>query len=93
MLSKLLVLLVLSFPFVSFALEVAVFCPKGKVKIGDSNEKVVKYCGDTGSFQAGVRQFGQKKIPMTFKIIDKKFEDGSQVTFVFIDKKLAFILP
>jgi hypothetical protein len=64
-------------------------CEKGKVKIGNSYEEYKKICGEhKGPQESG---YSQNKDIKSFRTFVKKYPDKSEVRFLFINKKLAFI--
>jgi hypothetical protein len=64
-----------------------IMCPEGRVRAGDSYETVKSKCGaDFYSSKNGIRISSGKKIE--YKISKFKFNDGSKVAFIFINKKL-----
>lgn len=79
------------FSFFSEANGVVV-CTKGKVSIGDSYDKYISYCGQPKRSEHGMRILGKNNNITSFSIIKKRYPDKSTVSFIFLDKKLAFIL-
>ena len=75
---------------ISYA-DSVVICLKGKVSIGDSLQKVKERCVFASGFQGGMRQLGKNNTITSFKIHKKILADGSQIRFLFLDDKLAFV--
>jgi hypothetical protein len=68
-----------------------IICPKGKVEYGDSYKKFIDYCGKETGFSVGMRPLGKNNTVMKFKTFVKKYPDGSRITVLFLDDKIAFL--
>lgn len=83
----------LTLPIVSQAN--VIICDEGKVTIGDSLNKFERLCLKSENIKrgtSGMRPLGAKQATIQFDKFKKTFPDGSSVHFLFIDKKLAFVM-
>ncbi len=87
---KFFVVILFPLSFNSYSSEF-IICTKGKIKIGDSYDKFIDYCGKSSSSYNGMRALGKSNTPMMFKTLVKEYPDGSKIRFLFLDDKLAFV--
>mgnify|MGYP000639096623 CR=1 FL=1 len=75
-------------------------CEKGVVEMGDSYEVVISKCGESNSYQAGMKNYKTKEVnkrgfnvtvAFQFRQYKKSFPDGKHINFIFIENQLMFV--